>query len=162
MKDKFGMVGQRFGEEIPAFSLPNSRGSRVGIMDLRGRNVVVMLLRGLMDPYCRGQVFRIAKELEKFKTLNAEIYAITADRFENARRLELRYVKEAFPIYFDKTHEVVRMLNQEVKVYKLGRLPAILIVDKQGVVQWAYYGESFLDIPKNSMLLEILEKLDKA
>lgn len=155
MKDKFNMVGTK----IPMFSLPNSRGDRLNINEFRGKNIVIVLLRGLMDPFCQSQIFRLGKEIDKFKQLNAEIYAITADRFENARRLELRYAKEAFPIYFDRTHEIVRMLHQEVKIFKLGRLPAVMIVDGGGTIQWAYYGSDLRDIPRNKELLEVLEKL---
>ncbi|NVM30235.1 MAG: redoxin domain-containing protein [Candidatus Helarchaeota archaeon] len=155
MKDKFKMVGT----EIPEFSLPNSRGDRINIREFKGKNIIIVLLRGLMDPFCQSQVFRLGKEIDKFKQLNAEIYAITADRFENARRLELRYAKEAFPIYFDKTHEVVRMLHQEVKIFKLGRLPAVLVVDREELIRWAYYGEDLRDIPKNKEIFEVLEKL---
>lgn len=155
MKDRFKMVGT----EIPDFSLPNSRGDRVSISKFRGKKIVINLLRGLMDPFCQTQVFRLGKNINKFQELNAEIYAITADRFENARRLELQYAKEAFPIYFDRTHEVVRMLHQEVKIFKLGRLPAVLIVDGDGLIQWAYYGSDLRDIPKNMELFAVLEKL---
>ena len=155
MKDKFKMVGT----EIPEFSLPNSRGDRVNIREFKGKNIVIVLLRGLMDPFCQSQIFRLGKEIDKFRQLNAEIYAITADRFENARRLELRYAKEAFPIYFDKTHEVVRMLHQEVKIFKLGRLPAVMIVDGGGTIQWTYYGSDLRDIPRNKEIFEVLEKL---
>ena len=155
MKDRFKMVGK----QIPDFSLPNSRGDRVSISQFRGMKIVVVLLRGLMDPFCQTQVFRLGKNINKFKELNAEIYAITADRFENARRLELHYAKEAFPIYFDKTHEVVRKLQQEVKILKLGRLPAVLVVNKEGIIQWAYYGSNLRDLPKILELFEVLEKL---
>jgi len=112
-----------------------------------------------MDPFCQAQVFRLRKNLEKFHQLNAEIYAITADRYENARRLELHYAKGAFPIFFDKTHEVVRLLHQEVKILKLGRLPATLIIDEEGVIKWAYYGDNFRDLPSNNEIFKVLEQI---
>ena len=144
MKDKFKMVGTK----IPEFSLPNTRGDRVNITTLLGKKVLVVLLRGLMDPFCQAQVFRLGKEIDKLRELQTEIYAITADRFQNARRLELRYAKK-FPIFFDRKHEVVRLLKQEVKIFKLGRLPAVLIVDVEGTIKWAYYGSDYRDIPSN-------------
>ncbi|HUX99367.1 MAG TPA: redoxin domain-containing protein [Candidatus Deferrimicrobium sp.] len=156
MKDKFSMINTK----IPDFSLQNTRGDRVNIYNFNGKKIVVLvLLRGLMDLFCQGQVFRLAKDIEKFRELNTELYVITADRFENARRLELQYAKEKFPVYFDKTHEVVRLLKQEVKVLRLGRLPAILIIDKQSIIRWAYYGDALHDIPSNKTIFEELEKL---
>ena len=156
MKDKFKLVGTR----IPEFTLPDTRGNKVNIHGFQGnKNLVILLLRGLMDPFCQSQIFRLARDLEKFEALDSELFSITADRYENARRLELRYAKEKFPIYFDRKREVVRLLQQEVKILRLGRLPAVLIIDKEGVIRWAYYGDSLRDIPRNATLLEVLEKL---
>lgn len=147
------------GMKIPEFTLPNSRGDRVNIQEFMGKKVLLILLRGLMDPFCQAHIVRLAKEIEKFEQLNTEIYAITADRFENARRLELRYAKRKFPIFFDRTREVVKLLHQEVWILRLGRMPAILILDKKGIVQWAYYGDSMRDIPSNKTLFEVIEKI---
>jgi peroxiredoxin Q/BCP len=158
MKDKFNMVGT----QIPEFTLPNTRGNRINIREFyEKKNVVIILLRGLMDPFCQGQVSRLAKSIDKFEQLTTELYVITADRFENARRLESRYANEKFPIYFDKTHEVVRdLLHQEVKILLLGRLPAILIVDKKGIIQYAYYGDLFQDIPPMKEIFTELERIN--
>ncbi len=41
----------------------------------------------------------------------------------------------------------------------MGRMPGMLVVDKDGIIQWAYYSDSMHDIPKNAVVLEILEKL---
>jgi peroxiredoxin Q/BCP len=113
-----------------------------------------------MCPVCRQHLIRLAQDLDKFKELDTEVYVVTADRFENARRLELVYIKGKFPIYFDKEHEVVKLLKQDVKILQLGRLPAILIVDKEGMIQYAYYGSSFLDIPSNRQLIRTLKKIE--
>ncbi len=156
MKDKFKLVGTK----IPEFTLPNTHGDHINIHRFYGKkNVAIFLLRGLMDLFCQRQVARLAKDLDKFEQLNTELYTITVDRFENARRLELKYAKGKFPIYFDKDHSVAKLLHQEVKFLKLGRLPAVLIVDKEGIIRWAYYGNSLRDIPKNETIFEILEKL---
>jgi len=52
------------------------------------------------------------------------------------------------------------MLKQEVKPLKLGRMPALLIIDKQGIIRYAYYGDSMDDIPENEDLFEVLENLN--
>ena len=43
MKDKFDVVGTK----IQDFSLPNSRGETVGMQDLVGKNIVLVLFRNL-------------------------------------------------------------------------------------------------------------------
>jgi len=58
----------------------------------------------------------------------------------------------------DQQHEVASLYGQEVKVLKLGRLPAQMIIDKSGTLYYAHYGRSMSDIPANS---EILRNLDE-
>ena len=43
MKDKFDLVGTK----IQDFSLPNSRGETIGMQDLVGKNIVLVLFRNL-------------------------------------------------------------------------------------------------------------------
>ncbi len=42
----------------------------------------------------------------------------------------------------------------------MGRMPALLIIDKQGIIKYAYYSDSMDDIPENEELFKILEKLN--
>jgi len=157
MKDIYNWVGKK----VPDFELQNTWGDRVNIRNYEGKsNVIIVLIRGLMCPICRQHLITMIKDLEQFKKLETELYIITADRFENARRLEVAYLKKKIPIYFDTKHEIVTLLKQDVKILRLGRLPAILIVDKQGTVQYAYYGSSFLDIPSNRELIRTLKGIE--
>jgi peroxiredoxin len=157
MKDIYDWVGQK----VPEFELQNTWGDRVNIRNYEGKkNVVIVLIRGLMCVACRTHLITMMRDLKKFKDLDTELYIITADRFENARRLEVFYLKKQVPIYFDTKHEIVTLLKQDVKILHLGRLPAILIVDKKGIVQYAYYGSSFIDIPSNRELIRTLTKIE--
>jgi peroxiredoxin len=157
MKDKFEMVEKK----IEAFSLPNSRRENVNIKEFIGKkNIVVALLRGLNWPYCRAQVGSFAKDLEQFEQVDTIIYPILVDDLKNAVKMEQKYAKERFPIYYDETKEATKRLHQEFKIFKLGRMPALLIVDKEGIIRYAYYSDSMSDIPKNKILLEVIEKLN--
>ncbi len=48
---------------------------------------------------------------------------------------------------------------QEISLFKLDRLPAIFINDRQGQVRYAHYGDSMADIPANSIVLDLLQQL---
>lgn len=72
--------------------------------------------------------------------------------------MERKYAKEKFPILYDKDERITKKLNQEKKFWRLGRLPGMLIVDKKGVVQFAYYSDSMHDIPKNRDVLNVIER----
>jgi peroxiredoxin Q/BCP len=74
----------------------------------------------------------------------------------------------AFAAYFRK-HElpfiglpdpkasVLKLYGQEVSLFKLGRMPAQVIVDMNGIARYAHYGHSMSDIPQNSELLQLLD-----
>ena len=73
------------------------------------------------------------------------------------------YAKRAFPIYYDQSDEKIAksVLNQEWKLLKLGRMPALLVVDKQQIIQYAHYGDSMSDIPRNQEIIAVLEEINK-
>jgi len=102
----------------------------------------------------------LGNEYEKFKELNAVIYAILPDNLENAQNFESEFAKE-YPIYYDDKKKVNKMLKQEVKPLKLGRMPALLIIDKQAIIRYAYYSDSMSDIPENQELFKIIKNLSK-
>ena len=60
----------------------------------------------------------------------------------------------------DPEHTVAEVYRQEVNLLKLGRMPAVLIVDRQGRIQYQHYGRSMSDIPPNSELFTVLDDLD--
>jgi peroxiredoxin Q/BCP len=60
----------------------------------------------------------------------------------------------------DPTYSVLKRYGQEFNLFKLGRIPAQVLIDKQGVVRYAHYGKSMSDIPENEEILEIVQRLN--
>lgn len=60
----------------------------------------------------------------------------------------------------DPSHSVLKRYGQEVNLFKLGRMPAQVIIDKNGLVRYAHYGHSMSDIPANAELLALLDELN--
>ena len=60
----------------------------------------------------------------------------------------------------DPKASVLKLYGQEVNLFKLGRMPAQVIVDKAGVARFVHYGHSMSDIPENAEVLEILTQLN--
>jgi len=59
----------------------------------------------------------------------------------------------------DPRHTVLKRFGQEVNLFKLGRMPAQLLVDQKGIVRFAHYGHSMADIPSNQEVLSLLDEL---
>ena len=155
-KDKFQLVGTKIQE----FELPNSRGVTVNIRDLeKTNNVVVVLFRSIQWPFSREHADKLRRDFDKFKELDGYLFPILAERENNAKKMEEKYTKN-YAVFYDKSKKVVSMLKQEVIPKKLGRMPALLIVDKMGIIRYAYYGDDMTDIPENEVILEILREIN--
>jgi peroxiredoxin Q/BCP len=57
----------------------------------------------------------------------------------------------------DPKHSVLKLYGQEIKLFKFGRMPAQVVVDKDGIARFVHYGHSMSDIPKTE---EVLASLD--
>ena len=66
-----------------------------------------------------------------------------------------------FPGLADPEHSVSKLYGQEVKIFKLGRMPAQLIIDKKGMIRYKHYGNSMSDIAENSEMLSKIDGLNK-
>lgn len=62
----------------------------------------------------------------------------------------------------DPDHRVARRYRQEVNIFKLGRMPLVCVVDKEGRIRYAHFGASMSDIPDNDVLLGVIDQLNVA
>ncbi len=60
----------------------------------------------------------------------------------------------------DPSHQVLKLFGQEIKLFRWGRMPAQVVVDKKGVARFVHYGNSMSDIPDNQELLGLLAELN--
>ena len=56
---------------------------------------------------------------------------------------------------------VLKRYGQEINLFKLGRMPAQVIIDRKGIVRYAHFGHSMSDIPDNCELLALLDGLNQ-
>lgn len=59
----------------------------------------------------------------------------------------------------DPHHTVLKRFGQEVNLFKLGRMPAQVLIDKEGIARFAHYGHSMTDIPPNKEILGLLDEM---
>ena len=60
----------------------------------------------------------------------------------------------------DPKHTVLKRYGQEVNLFKLGRMPAQVVIDKAGTARYAHYGHSMQDIPENQEILALLHEIN--
>ncbi len=67
-----------------------------------------------------------------------------------------------FPGLADVGSKAAGQFGQEVKWLKLGRMPAVLIIDREGRIRYSQYGQSMQDIPENAEVLAALDRINQA
>ena len=81
---------------------------------------------------------------------------------ENAQAFEAYWRENDLPFIGlpDPKASVLKLYGQEVNLFRLGRMPAQVIVDKAGAARFVHYGHAMSDIPENTELLGLLDQLD--
>jgi peroxiredoxin len=99
-----------------------------------------------------------------YSEFEARDVAVVAVGPEDADAFAKYWEKESLPFIGlpDPTHSVLKLYGQQVKLFKLGRMPAQVLIDKAGVARYVHYGHSMSDIPKNEELLALGEEINVA
>ena len=61
----------------------------------------------------------------------------------------------------DPKHDVLKLYGQQIKIFKFGRMPAQVLIDKEGVAQYIHYGHDMKDIPANEEMLALIDMLEE-
>ncbi len=89
---------------------------------------------------------QLHQELDRLKELDIEVLIIgpeNSDAFKKYwERKSLSFI--GLP---DPDRSVLNLYGQVVNVFKLGRMPAQMLIDKFGILKFVYYGNSMADIP---------------
>ena len=103
---------------------------------------------------------QLRQDYQKFVDRQAEVIAIGP---EDAETFADYWHKEQmlFTGLADHQHVVARLYGQQVKPFKLGRMPALVIVDREGKIRYRHYGNSMSDIPPDEEILSLLDDLNK-
>ncbi len=103
---------------------------------------------------------QLRRDIDKFEERHAQVVVVGP---ENARAFAEYWQKHdlSFIGLPDPTASVLKRYGQEVNLFKLGRMPAQVVIDPAGVVRFVHYGHSMSDIPENDELLRILDALNR-
>ena len=61
----------------------------------------------------------------------------------------------------DPKHSVLKLYGQQIKLFKFGRMPAQVLVDRAGVVRFVHYGHDMRDIPPTGEMLALIDSLEE-
>ena len=60
----------------------------------------------------------------------------------------------------DPGHSVLKLYGQQINLFKFGRMPAQVLVDRTGTARFVHYGHDMTDIPKNADMLALIDGLE--
>jgi peroxiredoxin len=145
----------------PDFELPDISGKLIHLSDYHDKkNVVLILLRGFMCPFCRALLARLRDDYAAFTSRDAEILALGPDSPEAFRRY-WQAERLPFPGLPDPQHIVADIYGQEVNLLKLGRMPAMMLIDKKSQVRYQHYGTSMADVADSNLILGMLDRINR-
>jgi len=103
---------------------------------------------------------QLRQDYDKFLAQDTEILVVGPD---NATAFLNYWRKNDLPFIGlpDPTHTVLKRYGQEVNLFKFGRMPAQVAIDKTGMARFVHYGHDATDIPKNEEILGLLKIMNE-
>lgn len=101
---------------------------------------------------------QLRQDYDQFVARDAEVVVVGP---EDAASFRSYWEKNDLPFVGlpDPDHTVLKLYGQKIKLFKFGRLPAQVTIDKQGTVRFVNYGHDMTDIPKTADILAVLDEI---
>jgi peroxiredoxin len=103
---------------------------------------------------------QLRQDYQQFVSRNTEIIAIGP---ETTKVFTDWWHEHKMPFIgiADPEHTIANMYGQQVKLIRLGRMPASLVIDKNGAIRFKHFGKSMSDIPLSPKMLSLIDDLNK-
>lgn len=157
------------GNPLPRTAFITAENRLINLADLRGKKVVVVVLRGSVGRgrevcvYCTAQTRTLAERQGEFENLNTEVvlvYPGPASGLGAFREAYASISSELRTIPYYLVQDVGEQLVEELSIVGDLAQPTTLILDEQGIVRWAYEGVTIDDRPSAEELLELVRDLE--
>ena len=104
---------------------------------------------------------QLRQDYSEFVARDAEVVVVGP---ENAQSFSSYFQKEELPFIGlpDPGASVLKLYGQEVNLFKLGRMPAQVLIDKAGVARYVQYGHTMTDIPANEEQHALLDEINQS
>lgn len=102
---------------------------------------------------------QLRQDHKKFEDRDTKVIVVGP---EDAQSFQAYWQENELPFIGlpDAHASVLKLYGQEVNLFKLGRMPAQVIIDKNGIVKYVHFGHSMSDIPDNEELLTLLDEIN--
>ena len=168
------------GDTAPGFSLTNATGKTVTLSEYLDKGPVILTwYRGGWCPYCNLTLQRLREELPNFKAAGASLLALTPElpdrslstkeknqlQFEVLSDTDNKIARE-YGIVFSLTPEVAASYQKAFDLHTYNGndsnelpLAATYIIDRSGIIRYAFLDAEYRNRAEPSVLLDALQKL---
>ncbi|MBL9194960.1 MAG: peroxiredoxin family protein [Opitutaceae bacterium] len=156
--------GPKVGQAAAAFTLPAPAGGDVSLASLTAAGPVAVVFVRSADwcPFCRKQLEELQKELPSLQSAGIQVVAISYDsptvNLAATKKLGLTY-----PLLSDSGSKIIDaygLRNEQAKGRAEGvPHPAILVVDRKGIIRSKLMRENYRDRPAASEILAAARSL---
>jgi peroxiredoxin len=120
---------------LPSLTLRDDTGASVALDGLRGKPTWLLFFRGVYCPSCRAQLQALAERTAAIESSGVELIAISPDQPEALARLRAE-LGLRFRLLSDANETAVTALCA-------GLAHCQLLVDREGIVRWGAFSESW-------------------
>lgn len=145
------------GQPAPEFTLRNQDGEKVSLADFRGRKVLLVFYPADFSPVCTDQLSIYQEVKPELREAGVELVGISVDgQFAHRAFQEKLGIDTPLLADFEPKGEVARAYGAYIE--RLGIASRTLIlVDEEGVVEWAHESPSPAEIPGANLIFDALK-----
>ena len=103
---------------------------------------------------------QLRQDYQKFTEQNAVLITVGPEDAESFAKWWHEH-QMPFTGIPDPKHEIAKTYNQEFKLLRGGRMPAMMVIDKNGQIRFRHYADLPSDIPADEDVLALLDKMNK-
>ncbi len=145
------------GSSAPDFTLPSTSGQAVTLSALRGKNVLLAFFPLAFTSTCTAEMCAMSDDYGKFQSGNTAVLPISVDSIPTLKEFKTKE-RITVDLLSDFKRDVSRLYGvlNEAKFYSDR---AYLLIDRDGMVRWAYQEANNSERRDNSELLAELARL---
>jgi len=124
------------GSAAPDFTLPSTAGVDVTLSNLKGRNVLLAFFPLAFTSTCTKEMGAFTDDFDRFRNMNAVVLPISVDSIPTLNEFKAKE-KLSVDLLSDFKRDVSRTYGTLIEE-KFFSNRAYILIDKQGIVRWAF------------------------
>jgi peroxiredoxin len=145
------------GSVAPDFTLPSTSGSDVTLSGLRGRNVLLAFFPLAFTRVCTTELNAFTEDFGAFRDASTEVLPISVDSIPTLREFKAKE-RISVDLLSDFKREVSRLYGTLLED-RFHANRAYILIDRDGIVRWAFAEEATRNRRENAELLERIRAL---